>query len=128
MRFVFTFAVLFLAQALLVSSQSARSYEKDVEPIFLRECADCHGGAKPKKGLDLSQGKGYANLVGRKSNEVPELSLVEPGKLEQSYLWQKLQHTAREGKGMPRGIFSSRKLAQEQLAVIGEWIQQGANP
>ncbi|MGQ9496438.1 MAG: c-type cytochrome domain-containing protein [Thermoanaerobaculaceae bacterium] len=128
MRYSPTFAVLFLAVSLVAFSQSPRSYEKDVEPIFLRECADCHGGAKPKKGLDLSRGKGYANLVGRKSNEVPELSLVEPGKLEQSYLWQKLQHTAKEGKGMPRGIFSSKKLAQEQLAVIGAWIQQGANP
>lgn len=128
MKPALAFVALSLAATLVAFSQTPRSYGKNVEPIFLKECAECHGGAKPKKGLDLSQGKGYANLVGRKANEVPELLLVQPGKLEQSYLWQKLQHTAKKGKGMPRGIFSSRKLAQEQLAVIGEWIQQGANP
>ncbi len=117
-----------VALAAVVASQTPRSYEKDVEPIFLKECGDCHGSERPKKGLDLSQGKGYANLVNRQSVEVPDLPLVKPGDAENSYLWHKLEHRAKEGKGMPRGIFSSRKLPAEQLAVIREWIEQGAQP
>ncbi|GBC79616.1 hypothetical protein HRbin09_00838 [bacterium HR09] len=114
--------------AALAASQQALTYKADVEPIFVKECAECHGGERPKKGLDLAAGKGYASLVNRKSAEVPELSLVVPGDPENSYLWHKLQHTAKEGKGMPRGIFSSRKLPQEQLDRIREWIAQGAQP
>lgn len=112
----------------LAFSQVPRSYKADVEPIFVKECGDCHGGDRPKKGLDLSADRGYANLVGKKSQEVPELLLVAPGDPENSYLWHKLQHTAKEGKGMPRGIFSSRKLAEKDLQVIREWIEQGAKP
>ena len=29
-------------------------YERDVQPIFDRNCLGCHGGAKPKGGLDLT--------------------------------------------------------------------------
>jgi hypothetical protein len=114
--------------AAVATSQTPISYSKDVEPIFQRECAECHGGQRPKKGLDLSQGKGYQNLVGRKSVEVPELELVAPGNPQASYLWHKLEHTAKEGKGMPRGIFSSRKLPEGELSLIRQWIEQGANP
>lgn len=114
--------------AAVVTSQQPLSYKADVEPIVVKECGDCHGGDRPKKGLDLSAGKGYGNLVGRKSSEVPELSLVAPGDPDNSYLWHKLQHTAKEGKGMPRTIFSARKLPPEQLERIREWIAQGAQP
>lgn len=114
--------------AAFATSQVPRSYKTDVQPIIVRECSECHGGDRPKKGLDLSAGKGYASLVGKKATEVPELLLVAPGDLENSYLWHKLQHRAKEGKGMPRGIFSSRKLPEKDLQVIREWIEQGAQP
>ncbi len=123
---VCVFMVIFFAA--FVTSQGLRSYKADVEPIFVKECGDCHGGQRPKKGLDLSADKGYANLVGKKSAQVPELLLVAPGDPDNSYLWHKLQHTAKEGKGMPRGIFSSKKLPEKELQVIREWIEQGAQP
>lgn len=122
----FVFSAILVAA--LATPQAPRSYKTDVEPILVKECGECHGGERPKKGLDLTAGKGFVNLVGRKSAEVPELLLVAPGDPENSYLWHKLQHTAREGKGMPRGIFSSRKLGERELQVIREWIEQGANP
>jgi hypothetical protein len=30
-------------------------YDADVEPVFSKRCADCHGGAKPKGRLDLTR-------------------------------------------------------------------------
>ena len=115
----------FAAGLALAVTESAPSYARDVEPIFLAACGDCHGADKPKKGLDLSQGKGHAALVGRASQEI-DLPLVKAGDPAGSYLWHKLTHTQTEGKGMPRGVFSSSKLPQEQLDLIERWIVAGA--
>jgi len=104
------------------------SYARDVEPIFLAECSDCHSADKPKKGLDLSAGKGQGNLVDRPSQEVKEILLVKAGNAAGSYLWAKLNHTTSEGKGMPRTMFGSKKLPQEQLDLIERWIKDGAQP
>ena len=104
------------------------SYQAQLEPIFVAECGDCHGASRPKKGLDLSLGKGYATLVDRPANEIPELLLVKAGDPGASYLWQKLTHTASEGKGMPRTIFSAKKLPDEQLDLVKRWIEEGARP
>lgn len=111
----------------LALTEDAPSYTRDIEPILLAACGDCHGADKPKKGLDLSPGKGHAALVDRPSQEV-DLPLVKPADPAGSYLWHKLNHTHTEGKGMPRGMFSESKLPQEQLDLIGRWITAGAQP
>jgi hypothetical protein len=125
-----TLVVLLAAGVLAVAAraQGPLSYAKDVEPIILKACADCHGGDNPKKGLDLSKGKGYERLVGVKSQEVPEMALVKAGDPAGSYLWLKVSHTATQGRGMPRTLFGSKKLPQASLDVIQNWIIQGANP
>ena len=114
--------------ALAVRAGTPPSYAKDVEPIFIKHCADCHGGDSPKKGLDLSQDKGYATVLQRKSQEEPLMQLVKAGDPAASYLWLKVSHTATEGRGMPRTIFGAKKLPQPQLDTVKEWIIQGANP
>jgi mono/diheme cytochrome c family protein len=122
--------VTFAGSFLLAAGQpgAALSYARDVEPIFLAECGDCHGAEKPKKGLDLSQGKGHAALVGRPSQEAADTLLVKAGDPAASYLWAKLQHTTSEGKGMPRTMFGAKKLAPEQLDLVERWIRDGAQP
>jgi mono/diheme cytochrome c family protein len=122
--FVFAAALAYAAG----SEPVAVSYAKDVEPLFIQECGKCHGADDPKKGLDLSLGRGYANLVGVASQEIPEIPRVKPGDLADSYLWQKLTHTSEKGKGMPRTLFSSKRLPQSQLDLIDRWIIQGAKP
>ncbi len=116
-----------VATALAAGAQTPLSYAKDVEPMFVKHCADCHGGDSPKKGLDLSAGKGYANLQ-HKSQEEPLMQLVKAGDPAASYLWLKVSHTATEGRGMPRTIFGSKKLPQADLDTVRNWIIQGANP
>jgi mono/diheme cytochrome c family protein len=103
------------------------SYERDVQPIFLKACVDCHGSENPKKGLDLSKGNGYKALLGVKSQET-EMPLLKAGDLAGSYLWLKLSHTTTEGKGMPRTLFGSKKLHDDQLNLIKSWIVAGAQP
>ena len=114
--------------ALGARAQTPVSYAKDVEPMFLKACSECHGGDSPKKGLDLELGKGFAQLVDVKSQEVPAMVRVKAADPAGSYLWLKVTHTATEGKGMPRTLFGAKKLPQAQLDVIRNWIIQGANP
>jgi mono/diheme cytochrome c family protein len=120
--------VLVVVLALAARAQSPVSYANDVEPVFVKACAECHGGDNPKKGLDLSTGKGYARLVDIKSQEVPAMVLVKAGEPAASYLWLKLTHTATEGKGMPRTMFSSKTLPQAELDLVQNWIIHGAKP
>lgn len=114
--------------AVVARAEAPLSYAADVEPIILKACADCHGGDSPKKGLDLSQGKGFERLLDVKSQEVPEMVLVKAGDPAASYLWLKVAHTATQGKGMPRTLFGAKKLPQAELEAIQNWIIQGANP
>jgi hypothetical protein len=125
-----TLVVLLVAGVLAMAAraQAPLSYAKDVEPIIVKACGECHGGDSPKKGLDLSQGKGFERLVGVKSQEVPEMLLAKAGDPAGSYLWLKVTHTATQGKGMPRTLFGSKKLPQADLEFIQNWIIQGANP
>jgi mono/diheme cytochrome c family protein len=122
-------AVILAAVAAMAAPAGAPlSYAKDVEPIFVKDCAECHGGDSPKKGLDLSQGKGYANLLQHKSQEEPLMQLVKAGDPAASYLWLKLSHTSTEGRGMPRTLFGAKKLPQAQRDTVIDWITQGAQP
>lgn len=111
-----------------VSDPQGPSYARDVEPIIVKRCADCHTADKPKAHLILEKGRGYGLLVGRNSVEVPTVPLVKPGDPDGSYLWRKLKHTASKGKGMPRSLFWWKKLPRKELALIRSWIEAGALP
>ncbi len=121
-------AVLGVAIAWASAQEGALSYARDVEPIFLARCGDCHGAENPKKGLDLSAGNGLANMLDRPSREVDGVPLLRAGDPAGSYLWQKLTHSSSEGKGMPRTMFGAEKLPQAQLDLIERWIRDGAQP
>ena len=104
------------------------SYSAHLEPLVLARCLGCHTAEEPKARLVLEQGAGYENLVGRRSVQVATLFLVEPGNVEDSYLWHKLKHRAAEGKGMPRTATSVKMLRAAELELYRRWIEEGANP
>jgi hypothetical protein len=112
---------------LLAVAQEPASYARDVEPIFVKSCTDCHGAKNPKEELNLSAGKGLTILLGKQSEQV-SMPLVKAGDPAGSYLWLKLSHTASKGKGMPRTLFGAKKLPADQLALIQRWIVEGAKP
>lgn len=114
--------------AAAVGSEQALSYSADVEPIFIKDCLRCHGSSSPKKGLDLSSGKGLAAMLDQPSVDVPGSMLLVAGDPEASVLWHKLEHSHSKGRGMPRTLFGARKLSQEELDLIRRWIEQGALP
>ena len=96
-----------------------------MQPIFDRECVKCHGAKEKKAKLDLSAPESYKALVNMPSGEVPATLRVKAGNPEQSYLWLKLDHRSEEGSGMPKGLFSSRRLAQKDLDIVRSWIAAG---
>jgi hypothetical protein len=59
------------------------------------------------------------------SGEVPSLQRVEPGDPNNSYLIQKLEGTAAEGRRMP---LNGTPLSQADINVIRQWITEGALP
>lgn len=104
------------------------SYEKHLEALVIAHCLGCHEAEEPKARLVLEEGTGYGQLVGRRSVQVAEMMLVEPGDPDNSYLWLKLQHRAPEGKGMPRTATGVKKLRAAELELYRRWIEEGARP
>ncbi len=101
---------------------------KDVQPIFDGNCIKCHGPKEQRAHLDLSAGKSFAMIVGVPSVQVDTLVRVKPGDPENSYLMQKIRHTAAQGRGMPRGFFGSSWLSDREIETIRAWIANGAKP
>lgn len=107
--------VLILSSAGLWSSHAAevaRTYEKDVRPILKAACFHCHGEeAEVKAGLDVR----LARFIIKGGEHGPA---IVPGDPSKSRLVEKIK------KGeMPKG---KAKLKDAQIAIIEEWIAQGA--
>lgn len=106
------------------------SFAADVQPIFSANCSgNCHGGAAPSKGLNLSSAvDAYAGLVNRNSTECTAVKLVEPSSPQTSYLMWKLH-----GSGpTPQSCFSGSQMPKtgsvtsNEQAIINSWIVAGA--
>ena len=111
-----------------VPEEDPVSYSAHLEPLVTAHCLGCHDSEEPKAKLVLDPGEGYGQLVGRRSVQVPEMALVEPGDPDASYLWLKLLHRAPEGKGMPRTLTGSKMLRPAELELYRRWIEGGAKP
>ena len=91
--------------------------------VFSVICADCHAGANPAAGQDLStMDNAVQNLINVPSSN-PEFVRVKPGAPEQSYLFLKITGDPRAGARMPLG---RAPLPQSTIDAIESWIQQGA--
>jgi hypothetical protein len=80
---------------------------------------------RPKEDLSLDPGKAYAELVGVATSECGGArTLVTPGDAGQSYVMQKLLGSNLcTGSQMPK---AGQSLPANQLALISDWICQGA--
>lgn len=101
-----------------------------IEPIVNASCvAGCHEAGGLNESLILSPGEAYDNLVGKMSGQLPQMLMVNPGDKSTSYMWHKLNntHIAEGGSGaqMP---YSGMPLPANQLILIGDWIDEGAEP
>lgn len=101
------------------------SYEEFIQPIFTPSCAigGCHNGAYPP---NLTAGTAYGNLVGAESIYAPGRIHVIPGNSADSYLVTKLVG----GDGLVGTLMPQigSPLSGEQIALIEQWIDEGAAP
>lgn len=123
-------AVLVLGCCLLPSQAAAQDpsvlnldeLEHRVTEIFEGSCArsGCHAGPTPQQGMNLSRGQFFNAIVGKPSQERPDLKRVHPGKPDSSYLVHKIEARSNiVGAQMPL----VGKLSEEEVQTIKEWIR-----
>src|SRR6201998_449143 len=96
-----------------LAAQHSVDFQRDVQPIFNDTCIACHRGAGAPAGLQLDTSAGV--LKGSTAR-----SVIFPGDAQKSILAQRISDTT--GDQMPPG----GPLGKEQIAMIVEWINQGA--
>ena len=79
-------------------------FDREIAPLLARRCLDCHSGSAPKGGFDLSRKKSA-------------LASIAPGKLADSYLWQRIHDNEMPPK---------KPLPAAERAVLRAWIVAGA--
>ena len=101
-----------------VSAQGQPSkvdFGRDVQPIFQQHCVGCHGPAQQMNGLRLDRRRDA--MRGGSAGGV----VIRPGSGEISALYLKLN-----GAGFGAQMPPTGALKPEQIAVIKQWIDQGA--
>jgi hypothetical protein len=109
------------------------SHATDIQPIWDEHCVDaCHEvGGQWGTFLDMS-GNAYDAIVGVPSPQFMDLSHIEPGDPDASYIWHKINGTqvmaGGSGVQMPaaRPGMEATVLTQEQKDTIEAWILAGA--
>ena len=88
----------------------APDFDKQIAPLLVQRCLDCHSGPKPKGGLDLSRHE--KSLAG--GNQGPVLL---PGRTDQSLLWELVE----QNKMPPK-----KPLSSAEKSLLRDWIVSGA--
>ena len=91
------------------------------QDIFDRTCTGCHGEGR---WLDLSAGTSYQTLVGQPSTVFEGRTRVLPGNAAESVLYTIL--TTSESADLGTDHQTQFTLSEEQFALIGDWIDDGA--
>ncbi|MFN7937536.1 MAG: PSD1 and planctomycete cytochrome C domain-containing protein [Bryobacteraceae bacterium] len=99
--------IVLLAAPLLAQSPEHEFFEKKIRPLFVAKCYACHSGKTVMAGLNLATGAGLDGFV-------------KSGDAEGSRLYTAV--TYKDKAKMP----PSGKLAAEEIALLREWIEQGA--
>ncbi|MBL8891343.1 MAG: PSD1 domain-containing protein [Planctomycetaceae bacterium] len=90
-------------------------FEKQVRPLLVRRCFECHGGNKAEGGLSLASANGWAK--GGDSGPA-----IVPGNPHESLLIKAVHHRSLEMPPSDRG----GKLPAEEIEVFEKWVALGA--
>lgn len=114
------------------ASGTSLSHAVDIQPIWDAKCVEaCHEVGGEWSVLDMS-GDAYAVMVNKPSPTFPDLDVVEPNDVENSYLWHKINNTHLDvggnGVAMPKARqgMAAETMTADELATIEEWIAGGA--
>lgn len=108
--------MVFVGGSLLFTASGADQYvdfNKDIQPILLQSCVECHGPDKQKGKLRLDL----------KSDALKDASVIVPGKAAESELYQRIILPPDHDDIMPA---KGDPLTKNQTDLIRDWINQGA--
>jgi len=86
------------------------AFDREIAPLLVRRCLDCHSGTEKKGMLDLSRAESATK--GGESG-----AAIVPGKSADSLLWQRV----RDGEMPPK-----KPLLKEETELLRRWIDGGA--
>ena len=89
-------------------------FVRDIQPILLSRCSECHGEKLAKSGLRLDVKS--AAFAGGDSGKV-----IVPGQSGNSSLWERISSTG-DDRMPPKG----NPLTADQIRLVKQWIDQGA--
>lgn len=117
---IFLVAVTLMAMAYPLAAHADDSappdFDKDIAPLLVRRCVECHQERDPSGGLALVSQSGL--LAGGKHG--PVLATVDP---ESSRLLARV--VAGEMPPEEKGVV--RKLPEDEIALLRRWVASGAN-
>lgn len=91
-----------------------------VEAILASNCMGCHGHRVPYRGIDLSDGFWFSQLINRESREAPGIPLITFGDPSRSYLLEKINCSDPQvGSQMP----PSTPLSDADRALLTDWVR-----
>ena len=105
-----------MVEVKIATGKETISFAKDIAPLLVGTCTNCHGTMRPRANFSLFTFEGL--LKGGDSG-----SPIQPGKGADSYLVKKLRGTASQGQRMPLNL---DPLAEDVIAKIEKWIDEGA--
>ncbi len=114
----FVFVSLALCRA--GADEGVAFFEKRIRPLFIEQCAKCHGAEaeKIKGGLRLDSRE--AILKGGDSG-----AAIAPGEPEKSLLMQAVGYTDKDLKMPPPKDGADRKLSDAQISDLSQWVKMG---
>lgn len=84
------------------------TFAKDIQPLLVEKCGNCHGTTRPKKGIDYV------------TSYETTMKTVKSGKPDESRLFRSI--AGKGGKAMP----PKKPLTEGEIAKIKAWIADGA--
>src|SRR5687768_16259762 len=118
-RFLCATVLLLLAPPLSAAGKKL-DFNRDIRPILAEHCFACHGPDEKKREADLRLDT-RAGLF----SEINDILPVVPGRPDQSEII--LRITSADRDEVMRPPKAKKELKPEQIAVLREWVAQGAD-
>lgn len=112
---VLTSFALVAARAMTLFAAEVPDFERDVAPIFVAHCLDCHQASKLSGKLNVSTREGL--IAGGELGPA-----IEVGKPGSSLLVQRIK----DGEMPPPEVKGHRPLTEEEQQTLADWIAGGA--
>lgn len=94
---------------------AAVDFAKDIEPILVKRCSECHGADEQKARLRLDSRA--ATLLPAKSGK----AAVVPGQAQDSELWRRVVSSDPDEVMPPKG----ERLSAAEVEALKQWIDEG---